>query len=189
MPSNGDTHKVFRVNGKAVRGLGSFHKTLKHDKFGEVDLVHFEKFVLACEGNAAFRDVPAYRDGAARLTNPQAGLAHDRLTRHPSTYSMPPAPTVLSTTTAAEMTELYWMALLRDLSFDQFSADGTVGIAAKEMNDLYKRAIDDRTDPGHLVPGVDVPGSADALSKITQQNHSAKPVSHGTTRRRIWAAR
>ncbi len=170
MSSNGDTYRVFRVNGKPVRGLGSFHKTLKHDKFGEVDVVHFEKFVSACEGNSQFRDVPPSRDGAARLTNPQAGLAHDRLTRHPSTYSMPPAPTVLSTTSAAEMTELYWMALLRDLSFDQFDSDPSIAIAAKEMNDLYKKATDDRSDPGHLMTGVDVPGSVGMFSKITPQN-------------------
>lgn len=170
MTSNGDTQRIFKVGGKGVRGLGSFHKTLKHDKFGEVDPLHFEKFVQACEGNAAFRDVPFFKDGTARFTNPQAGLAHDRLTGHPATYSMPPAPTVLSTTTAAEMTELYWMAILRDLSFDQFSTDPNVAVAAKEVSDLFKRASEDRGDPGHLMAGVDAPGSADSLSKITPQN-------------------
>ena len=37
MTSNGDTYREFKVGTEKVRGLGSFHKTLSHNKFGEVD--------------------------------------------------------------------------------------------------------------------------------------------------------
>ncbi len=170
MTSNGDTYRVFRVGGEEVRGLGSFHKTLSHNEFGEVVCWEFEKLVAASEGNGQFRDVPRPSDQAARLTNPQAGLAHDRLTRSAAGYSMPPAPTVLSVSTAAEMTELYWMAHLRDVSFDQFESDECVQVAADEIQDRFELAIEDRRDPGHLQTGIDVPGAAGSMASITPQN-------------------
>ncbi|MEZ6141568.1 MAG: hypothetical protein R3B84_13430 [Zavarzinella sp.] len=169
MLNNGDTKREYKVAGKSVRGLGSFHKTLKHNEFGEVDSGQFEKLVDATEGAAAFKDVPSFASGAAKLTNPQCGLASDRLTQHPAHYTMPPAPQVLSITTAAEMTELYWMALLRDVSFDQFADDPGVKSAAAEVYAKFQLAVAD-TDAGHLMPGIDVPDESGKLAKITPQN-------------------
>src|SRR6476661_3540047 len=111
MPSNGDTKKKFKVAGENLRGLGSFHKSLRHHPNGEVFEEDFKKLVAATEGKAAFANVPegipASGEKIAPLIDPQAGLAKDRLTKPPKSFEMPPAPTVLSTTTAAEMTELY----------------------------------------------------------------------------------
>ena len=99
-----------------MRGLGSFHKTLPHNAFGEVDPDAFAAFVSATRGDGReFAQVPqgaarpdtSGRPCAAPFTNPQAGLAADRLTHHPSVYRMPPAPRVASWTAAAEMVELY----------------------------------------------------------------------------------
>lgn len=83
---------------------------------------------------------------------------------------MPPAPTVLSTTTAAEMTELYWMALLRDVPFNKFDSDAGVSDAAKELGKRFTDAAADSTDLGHLKPGIDVPGGSTAVAPITRQN-------------------
>lgn len=176
MATNGDTERIFTVGGDAVRGLGSFHKTLprsNRNRFGEVDKGAFEQFVKATEGNAPFASVPQGTADAAPLVNPQAGLAHDHLCRDPVAFDMPPAPKVLSVTTAAEMTELYWMAVLRDVPFDKFmtASDGDdVQRAASEISKTFSMAVADNTDPGRLRPGVDVPGSAGALSPITGQN-------------------
>ncbi len=170
MTSNGDTHREFKVGGQKVCGLGSFHKSLAHNKFGEVDAGQFQRLVAATEGSLPFSAVPRHSDAAARLTNPQAGLARDRLTRDPADYEMPPAPTVLSTSTAAEMTELYWMALLRDVSFHEMHKHPLTAKAAKEMDARFKQAVADNGDPGHLRPGVDVPGSAKSMAKITPAN-------------------
>ncbi len=172
MSNNGDTHRVFKVWKDKVRGLGSFHKTLPHDKYGEVDQKDFQKLVEATQGDGSgFAGVPP-KDGkgVAQLTNPQAGLADDQLTRNPAAYSMPPAPTVLSVTTAAEMTELYWMALLRDLPFDQFPDCADLAVAAAEIQTRFHQAIADGQDAGRLIPGVDVPGAAGGLPQITPQN-------------------
>lgn len=169
MLNNGDTKLLF--NPGQIRGLGSFHKTLPHNNYGEVDLVAFNKLVAATEGDGTtFGQVPKGTPTAAKLTNPQGGLAFDRLTHHPSSYSMPPAPAVLSKTTAAEMTELYWMALLRDVPFDQFGSNPDVTVAATEISTRFQQAVSDLGDPGHMITGTDVPGAAGQLDQITKNN-------------------
>lgn len=175
MENNGDTERKFNVGNEKIRGLGSFHKSLPHDpKYGEVIEDAFKKLVSATEGSAKFSAVPKGQTPAdektAPLINPQAGLAKDRLTKFPDTFEMPPAPTVLSVTTAAEMTELYWMSLLRDVSFDTFDTDMGVKDAATEINEKFGLAVADNNDEGHLKPGIDVPGNAESLAPITPQN-------------------
>ncbi|QEG26571.1 PAP2 superfamily protein [Gemmata obscuriglobus] len=169
--NNGDTAREFKIGAARIRGLGSFHKTLPHNQWGEVDEDEFKKLVAATQGDGSgFAAVLGGATGAAAFTNPQAGLAFDRLTQHPSAYSMPPAPKVLSVTAAAEMTELYWMALLRDVPFDQFDTDQRAAAAATEIESRFAEAVGDTGDAGHLITGVDVPGPAGALSDITPQN-------------------
>ncbi len=171
MPNNHDTLKKFPVGQDLVLGLGSFHKTLPHNDFGEVCPDAFTKLVEACAGNgSSFAAVPKGSGDAAQLTNPQAGLAADHLTHHPASYAMPPAPTVLSTTTAAEMTELYWMALLRDVPFNKFDTEPDIATAAAEIDEKFKNAVTDTADAGRLMAGIDAPGTSSALAPITRQN-------------------
>lgn len=171
MLNNGDTKREFKVGTAKVRGLGSFHKSLPHNNWGEVIESAFELLVAATEGDGSgFASVPKGTPEAANLTNPQAGLATDRLIQHPGAYSMPPAPKVLSYTAAAEMTELYWMALLRDVPFDKFDSDQGVADAAAEVDAHFRQAIIDTGDEGHLKTGLDVPGSTGVLAPITPQN-------------------
>lgn len=108
----------------------------------------------------------------APFTNPRAGLAHDQLTQKPSGYSMPPAPTVRSETTAAEMTELYWMALLRDVPFDEFNTNIDVQDAAVEIDLRFAQVTDDTIEkkPSVLQTGIDVPGHDGARTPITVNN-------------------
>ena len=172
MSNNGDTNKGFSVGKDSVCGLGSFHKTLPHNEFGEVIPAAFKKLVDACAGDGSgFAAVDKGSGDAAALTNPQAGLAADRLTHHPAGYDMPPAPKVLSTTTAVEMTELYWMALLRDVSLDKFDTDAGVGDAFKELDKEFKKSVADKDVASRLKPGVDLPDDGKGkLATITRQN-------------------
>lgn len=178
MANNGDTDLKIKIGGDKVVGIGSFHKTLPRcNKFGEVDEKAFKDLVKATKNKAKFKDVPAgnlkcAKDATktAALINPQAGLAEDRLTEKPKEYEMPPAPKVLSNTTAAEMTELYWMALLRDVSFDKFESDADVQTAATEINDKFSQVTGNPGDGSLLQTGVDVPGKAGTLSPITPKN-------------------
>lgn len=175
MASNGDTDQKFEIGKETAVGIGSFHKTLPHDKYGEVEKAAFKQFVKATRNHAKFGSVPEgpFKPPATRtapFVNPQAGLAKDRLTNDPSTYDMPPAPTVLSATAAAEMTELYWMALLRDVSFDAFETESRVKKAADEINQRFGQVVKDLGHPANLQTGIDVPGKAGNLDPITPRN-------------------
>lgn len=171
MSRNNDAFEEFPVGGDKVRGIGSFHKTLPHNEFGEVDPVAFKQLLDACAGDGrGFVGVQKGSGDAAQLTNPQAGLAADRLTHHPASYSMPPAPGVLSATTAAEMTELYWMALLRDRPLDKLETDKDIKTAAAELDKEFKKAAADKGDAGRLVPGIDIPGRPGKPDPITPAN-------------------
>lgn len=116
--NNGDTGSVWKIDGEDVCCLGSFHKTLPHNEYGEVRVDAFAKLVSATRdktGNG-FPMVPpgeappcfqlsacacANANGpllpepgrTAKLTNPRAGLASDPLTPEPVKYRMPPAAT------------------------------------------------------------------------------------------------
>ena len=170
MSNNGDTRREWIVGKDLVVGLGSYHKTLPHNEYGEVCPDAFEKLVEATEGNGGgFAAVPLGSGDAAQLTNPQAGLAADQLTHHPAAYSMPPAPTVDSASTAAEMTELYWMALLRDCPFNDFDKTLTKK-AVTELNKVFRKSVSDSADPGHLKPGVDLAGTPEKLAPVTADN-------------------
>lgn len=202
--SNGDTNRIWQVGAETVRGIGSFHKSLPHNKFGEVDPVAFAAFVAATRGDGtgfsqvaqgAARTItnPVPRKGgielAAAFTNPQAGLAADRLTAAPDHYTMPAAPGVTSNTTAAEMLELYWMALMRDVDLCTLKEDTpvqslTAGAAVVEINTHFSDAVtsaavrpDGTYEPAgppngdgerdRFIPGVDLPGSGDTFKPFT----------------------
>jgi hypothetical protein len=171
-PSNGDKDRQWQIDGDTVVGLGSFHKTLPHNKYGEVCGEPFAKLKAAAATGTGFEGIdPGGErnpgDGTFKLTNPRAGLAMDRLIHHPTKYEMPPAPRVDSDTTAAEMTELYWMAMLRDVPFNMF--ESAASAATDDVNDAFATALADTSDPGRLKPGTDVPGSADAFAPFTSQ--------------------
>jgi hypothetical protein len=134
---NGDKDKDFNVGPDLVVGLGSFTKSLPHDDFGEVSRADFAAFKASLGGWPAMDSIPyggASKHDTAKLTNPAAGLAKDRLIDPPSTYTMPPAPSVLSNATAAEMVELYWMALLRDVPLDELATHPDAAAAADDIN-------------------------------------------------------
>lgn len=86
-----------------------------------------------------------------RLENPQAALAFDLEATDSHQLTLPPAPAFDSVAEAAEMAELYWLALARDVPF-----------AAYETNDLIQRAAQDLariTPPGNVPPQpFDIPG-------------------------------
>ena len=190
--------------------IGNFHKTLPHNANGEVDPDAHRKFERTCLAIEAgmpinFEEVPkgplihaaqspfdpqaaaSLIGNVARFTSPLAGAATEAHGLDPKLMEMLPAPGCRSITAAAEMAEIYWMALLRDaplLAFQNnrtppeagcadisthdaqlgYSVTGRVNDARKWVNILFDCAVRHDTDPGKLRAPLDTgsgPGGAD----------------------------
>ena len=158
--TNGDRDRTWTIDGEEVVGLGSFHKSLPHNEFGEVTCDAFKSLKDAVTSGDFSHVQPCYGGTVAPLTNPLAGLAEDRLISPPRCYTMPAAPPVMGDTTAAEMVELYWMALLRDVPLNEFEAHADVAAAVADVNAAFGRAVDDTgAASDKLRKGIDVPSS------------------------------
>jgi hypothetical protein len=67
------------------------------------------------------------------LENPQSGLAFELEGADPQILVMPPAPCFSSEQQAAEIAELYWMALTRDVPFSRYTDDRWIHRASKDL--------------------------------------------------------
>lgn len=177
MNANGDEQLTINLEydgpGSAhVIAFGNFHKTLPHNRFGEVEPGAYTHFAQVASYNGDYETVasgpivapfqapfaagipnPARAD---KLNNPQAARSNDKLTGPPSDYSMPPAPSVLSKSTAAEMTELQWMAMLRDVPFHGIAGTARFGHALADIRTQFDLALA-ANEPGGLRLGTDLP--------------------------------
>lgn len=116
--------------------LGSYSKGLPHNDDGTVVLSAYEAFLKAVNSGAP-ADFDAIPLGGDRLlTNPQAGLAFDMEGPDAHALVQPPAPAFASRAQAAEISENYWMALLRDVPFSQYATNPIANAAAADLN-LY----------------------------------------------------
>ena len=127
---------------------GSFSKGLPHDANGFVHEQDYKKFKTALDGiaktasasndtlslPASFKQIEQLfaKVPPRRLVNPLAGVASDPVGLDPMDITIPPAPRLNDSVAAGEMVELYWMALLRDVPFDEW-----------EHHDLATQAIDE----------------------------------------------
>ena len=186
--------------------IGNFHKTLPHNEYGEVDETAYRKFERTCIQIEAgmpinFEEVPkgpvsgpdqsafepcanpALTRSAAKFTSPLAGASSEMHGPDPKSLEMLPAPGCRSISTAAEMVELYWMALLRDaplLAFQQnrtppaagcanisahdgagpnklgYNLVSRVDMARTAVNTMFDCAIRHDDDPGSLRAPLDL---------------------------------
>ena len=114
--------------------IGNFTKGLPHDALGEVNPFAYEALAqaVASDDPASFEDIPM--GGAALLTNPQAGLAFGLIGHDSHQMTTPLPPVLASAEAAAEMGELYWQALLRDIPFASYDQDPRVAAAAADLS-------------------------------------------------------
>ncbi len=194
--------------------IGNFHKTLPHNKFGEVSPSAYRKFERICLQIEAgmllnFEEVPSgplidpdqspfdasasasLTELVARLTSPLAGASTETHGPDPKTLEMLPAPGCQSISAAAEMVELYWMALLRDaplVAFQQNSTPPDVGCATvsahnealgynvtsrinaarNAVNAVFDCAVRHDTDPGKLRAPLDLQGGSGGADIVRQ---------------------
>jgi hypothetical protein len=101
----------------------SFSKTLPHNEFGEVEPDAYRQWlaILYSGDPARFADAPRDSEAVERLNNPQATYAIDLVGPDATALPLPPPPPFASQKTAAEMAELYWLALMRDVAFREYA--------------------------------------------------------------------
>ncbi|MEO1334456.1 MAG: phosphoesterase, partial [Myxococcota bacterium] len=116
--------------------IASFTKTLPHNNFGEVDRHAYNALLRALETGrpGAFERIPA--GGPGRLANPQAALAYSLEGADGWVPRMIAAPAFRSRWHAAEMVEVYWHAVLRDVSFADYGSNPLVGDAIADLSNL-----------------------------------------------------
>ena len=114
----------------------SFHKTLPQNQFGEVDLGAYSLLVGALDSGVPsdFEAIPLAAGAARKLANPQAAYAFDVTGLDSHGTRMRPAPAFASAEIAAEMGEVYWQALTRDVPFSRYDVDPWVGAAVADLN-------------------------------------------------------
>ena len=114
-PDNGDEARY-------PTRFANYSKGLPHDSLGDVNTAEYDKLRTAVTtGNAA--DFAAITLGGTRkLVNPQSAYAYQLEGADSHALSMAPAPTFASCEAAANLEELYWMSLVRDVSFQDYTA-------------------------------------------------------------------
>jgi hypothetical protein len=116
--------------------IGSYSKGLPHNADGTVVASAYAALVQAINSGlpADFDAIPL--GGSRGLTNPQSGLAFDVEGPDAQALVQPPAPAFASREQAGEISENYWMALLRDVPFAQFAGNPIANAAAADLS-LY----------------------------------------------------
>ena len=135
LPDNGDAQRFTDFS-------GSWSKCLPHDHLGIANpgawlsLAHalktgrfadFENIQLGNPGGPGF---------TGTLNGPMGGLAFDLEGLDAFVTVIPPAPSVASAQTAAELVEHYWGALLRDLHFEDYPNSPLAAQACADLNNM-----------------------------------------------------
>ena len=125
-----------RTNGDEERygnNLANFSKGLPHNVRGEMSVAAYGAFVDAVTSGRAEAIERIRLGNAARLVNPQAAFCYVLEGPDPQELALDPPPAFESEATAAEMAELYWQALLRDVPFASYTSDRTAEDAARDL--------------------------------------------------------
>ena len=133
--------------------LGSYSKGLPHHDDGTVVVSAYEALVKAINSGAPsdFDAIPL--GGSVRLTNPQAGLAFDMEGPDAQALLQPPAPAFASREQAAEISENYWMALLRDVPFSEYGVNPIANAAAADLT-IYGDDLNAPKSGGAVTPAT-----------------------------------
>lgn len=131
-PTNGDdVHPGF---------LFSYSKALPHNALGEVKPAAYDALMHALKTGdpADFELVPA--GGTVKQTHPQCSFGFELDGADPHCLSTPAPPSFSSEDEAAEMCELYWQALTRDVPYSKYGSDPTIARAVNELKQFKRFA-------------------------------------------------
>jgi len=113
--------------------IASFSKGLPHSQLGEVNLTSYQSLLTALS-TQKHSDAESILIGNGRkLVNLEGAFNYDMEGADSHTFSAVPAPAFASEQASAEMVELYWQALARDVPFTQWSTSPVIQSAAAEI--------------------------------------------------------
>lgn len=115
---------------------GSYHKLLPHTAIGEVVPAAYAELraAIASGDPEDFEAITLDPASERQLITPQASLAYVTTGLDPHFGRIAAPPSFTSLETAAEMGELYWAAITRDVPFRQYGVDALVGQAVADLN-------------------------------------------------------
>ncbi len=164
-------------------GIANYTKGFNHNSFGEVDPSVYASYLAAVKtGQRADFDA-LEMGGTVPLVDPQAGLAYDLETYDVSQNSIPPFDNLNSPGLAAQIVELYWLALARDIPYSQWESDPTIAAACAELSSLAAYSgpkIDGQVTPRCIFRGFtagDVIGPYVSQLFLQPFNYGAIPFS------------
>lgn len=129
---------------KSQHYFANYTKGFLHNEWGEIaDPADYEALLNAIQ-TQQHQDFEALKLGGNRkLVNPQAGFGFDMEGADAQAFEIPANPLFASNAAAAEMVELYWMAIARDIYLGDYSSDPQIAAASEELNKLegYMRSV------------------------------------------------
>ncbi len=131
-PTNGDEARY-------ADKRASYGKALQQLESGLIDPKAFAQLVTAINSNnqANFDAIPMGTNPVnVKLIEPQAGFTYNLNGSDTWIFAIPAPPTLTSATFAGEMVEVYWMALLRDVAFNDYDTDVIALAAVADLNNL-----------------------------------------------------
>ena len=133
--------------------IACYSKGLPHDPRGEVDAAAYRLLLqaLASGRPADFEHIPL--GGFVKLANPQGGLALNLVGPDPACVELAPPPRFASAEQGAELVELYWQALLRDVPFAEYESHPVARRAADDLSRIRETRAP-RGDGGRVTPAT-----------------------------------
>jgi len=136
--------------------IASHTKALQHDSLGRVVRVDYDSLVSALETRDSSKIESLVLGGGLKLVNPLAGLCFGLEGGDSQHFGLAPPPAFSSAEQAAEMAELYWQALTRDVPFSRYESDPYITLAISELSrlsDFRGPKIEGRVTPQTLFRG------------------------------------
>ena len=113
--------------------IGNFTKTLQHNDVGEVDQ---NAYVALVDGLASgdYSQIPLSDQADRKLANPTAFRSFDLHGGFADSTFITASPATQSAHAAAEMIEVYWQALTRDINFSDYQNSDMIAAAVADLN-------------------------------------------------------
>ncbi len=173
LPDNGDAARFTDYS-------GSWSKCLPHPYLGIVNPAAWQSLTHALQ-TGRFQDFqniivgnPGGVGFTGTLNGPMGSLAFDLEGRDSHATNIPPAPSITSAQTAAEMVEHYWASQIRDVQFTEYGSSSVVAQACADLNNCsYVRSHGSQfpypVTPGNIFRGQFVPGDGNVQGPYLSQ--------------------